>query len=158
MENTTNNYDIPLRERNLAEEQQHSIKVKELLENIEKYKKKIIELTSQLDLLESLSAASKIAKVQDEVKKHCEICLEKDQNITQLKIEKEEEKIQYEQRLIKAEQKLEKLELESVTDPLTRLGNRAKFEKDLHNLIVSETQFSATVIDIDNFKQLNDTY
>jgi predicted signal transduction protein with EAL and GGDEF domain len=156
--NNQSNYDIPLWKRNLAEEKQHSEKTKIFLENIEKYREKVSQLTAQVKLLDELSNIPSIANIQIQVKTDCKECLEKERKILQLKIEKEKEKIAYEQLLITREKDLKKLEIEGRTDSLTKLNNRKKFEQDLHNLVQSGREFSVAVIDIDYFKKINDTY
>lgn len=56
----------------------------------------------------------------------------------------------------------EELLLLSKTDPLTGIFNRAKFNEELENLIDYSrryrTPFSFVIFDIDNFKEINDTY
>ncbi|KJY83186.1 hypothetical protein TW81_09250 [Vibrio galatheae] len=55
-----------------------------------------------------------------------------------------------------------RLELEATTDPLTGLFNRRKFEQEVESALVeieqSDRYFSLAIIDIDFFKQINDTY
>ncbi|MCX7885259.1 MAG: sensor domain-containing diguanylate cyclase [Caloramator sp.] len=43
-------------------------------------------------------------------------------------------------------------------DSLTKLYNRRVFNREIDNLIKSNTKFSLVIYDIDNFKQINDTY
>jgi diguanylate cyclase (GGDEF)-like protein len=43
-------------------------------------------------------------------------------------------------------------------DPLTKLYNRRVFDREIESLIKSQTPFSLVIYDIDNFKQINDTY
>jgi diguanylate cyclase (GGDEF)-like protein len=43
-------------------------------------------------------------------------------------------------------------------DPLTRLYNRRVFDREVQNLIGSNTQFSLVIYDIDDFKKVNDGY
>lgn len=54
--------------------------------------------------------------------------------------------------------KLNNAVTESETDGLTGLNNRKKFEKDLELLIRNKSDFILVIIDIDNFKRINDTY
>lgn len=49
-------------------------------------------------------------------------------------------------------------EIQAVTDKLTGLGNRRAFEQALERLIVEEAAFSVLQVDLDYFKQVNDTY
>ena len=60
-------------------------------------------------------------------------------------------------------EKASEYELMSVTDPLTRVYNRGKFELELKKEINRVTRyqtdyFSVIFFDIDNFKKINDTY
>ncbi|TAG02939.1 MAG: EAL domain-containing protein [Betaproteobacteria bacterium] len=48
------------------------------------------------------------------------------------------------------------LEVRSLTDPLTELGNRLRFKSDVLKLIDSDTSFVLTLIDLDRFKSIND--
>ena len=54
------------------------------------------------------------------------------------------------------------LEIDIVTDELTKLYNRLFFNKQYHYLVTKyerfKTPFSMVIIDIDNFKKINDTY
>ena len=55
---------------------------------------------------------------------------------------------------------LQQLQLESLarTDMLTKAPNRAACDKTLDQMCDSRCEFSLILIDIDNFKQINDTY
>lgn len=53
---------------------------------------------------------------------------------------------------------LEQAVYDSTVDGLTKIFNRRKFEDDIHHLIKSEETFWLAIIDIDNFKVINDTY
>lgn len=44
------------------------------------------------------------------------------------------------------------------TDTLTKIGSRRRFEQDSLNLVRSNTPFHLAMIDLDNFKKINDTY
>ena len=44
------------------------------------------------------------------------------------------------------------------TDPLTELLNRSSWNDNLEKLSNSESSFAVVFIDIDNFKNINDTY
>jgi diguanylate cyclase (GGDEF)-like protein len=61
-----------------------------------------------------------------------------------------------------AEQRATQLELLSTTDPLTQLRNRMYFNKryreEWKRCSRHEIPFSVLMIDLDNFKQINDTY
>lgn len=50
------------------------------------------------------------------------------------------------------------MESASQHDFLTGIPNRSKFMEDLHAFIETETPCTVMMIDIDNFKQINDTY
>lgn len=51
-----------------------------------------------------------------------------------------------------------KLEYSSTHDSLTGIPNKALFEKDIDKMIQEEVIFSLVMIDIDNFKNINDLY
>ncbi|WP_333849713.1 sensor domain-containing diguanylate cyclase [Leclercia sp.] len=53
---------------------------------------------------------------------------------------------------------LEKAVHDSTTDGLTQIFNRRKFDIDTHSLASSKHTFFLAMIDIDNFKKINDTY
>ncbi|WP_314139674.1 diguanylate cyclase domain-containing protein [Buttiauxella noackiae] len=46
----------------------------------------------------------------------------------------------------------------SLTDSLTGLGTRRKFDRDIENIIENNNSFHLAMIDLDNFKSINDTY
>lgn len=46
----------------------------------------------------------------------------------------------------------------ATTDPLTKIGSRRKFEQDVLDLFNSRTPFHLAMIDLDNFKRINDTW
>ena len=46
----------------------------------------------------------------------------------------------------------------SETDGLTGINNRLKYDKDITELVLKKTPFALSVIDIDDFKKINDTY
>ncbi len=50
------------------------------------------------------------------------------------------------------------ISLEEILDPLTGVLSRAYSVKFVHSLITENTPFTFTIIDLDNFKQINDTY
>ncbi|MEO1271644.1 MAG: GGDEF domain-containing protein, partial [Myxococcota bacterium] len=53
---------------------------------------------------------------------------------------------------------VEKIQLQASTDPLTGLFNRRTLQERLDKLSEAKTQFALAVVDLDHFKQLNDTY
>ena len=57
---------------------------------------------------------------------------------------------------------LEKAHAESVTDSLTGIFNRKAFDRQINELVgknsVSKSPFALLMVDIDNFKHINDTY
>lgn len=55
-------------------------------------------------------------------------------------------------------QNLEKAVYESTTDGLTKIFNRRKFDNDTNELVKNKRTFYLAMIDIDNFKKINDTY
>ncbi|KZN97107.1 sensor domain-containing diguanylate cyclase [Aeribacillus sp. FSL K6-1121] len=52
----------------------------------------------------------------------------------------------------------EKLELLVITDPLTNLFNRKYFDEVVHQSFKEDQRGTLILIDVDNFKQINDTY
>lgn len=56
------------------------------------------------------------------------------------------------------QQNLERAVYESTTDGLTHIFNRRKFDNDMRNLIEKNQSFYLAIIDIDDFKKINDTY
>ncbi len=54
--------------------------------------------------------------------------------------------------------KFQMIKTRSRTDSLTGLLNRREFEKLLHQTCKEEQAFAVALIDIDNFKEINDTY
>ncbi|WP_034455534.1 sensor domain-containing diguanylate cyclase [Buttiauxella noackiae] len=46
----------------------------------------------------------------------------------------------------------------ATTDPLTKIGSRRKFDQDVLNLFHSRVPFHLAMIDLDNFKKINDTW
>ena len=56
------------------------------------------------------------------------------------------------------QEKIGKLNLASITDPLTGLRNRRGTQDAVDHLQASGTPFSVLALDIDHFKQVNDTY
>lgn len=53
---------------------------------------------------------------------------------------------------------IERAEDISFTDSLTGLGTRRKFDRDIKNIIENNNDFHLAMIDLDNFKSINDTY
>ncbi len=53
---------------------------------------------------------------------------------------------------------LEEISLDEILDPLTGILSRAYSVKFVHSLITENIPFTFTMIDLDNFKQINDTY
>jgi len=60
------------------------------------------------------------------------------------------------------QKKLAEMEVESTLDPLTKVGNRRRFQTALTRLVTnaheSGAQLSLAMIDVDHFKQINDTH
>jgi diguanylate cyclase (GGDEF)-like protein len=54
--------------------------------------------------------------------------------------------------------KIGKLNLASITDPLTGLRNRRGTQDAVEQLQASDTPFAVVALDIDHFKRVNDTY
>ena len=52
----------------------------------------------------------------------------------------------------------DELEQSAITDGLTKLHNRAEIQKRINERLVSGQTLSLLMLDIDNFKQVNDTY
>jgi len=55
-------------------------------------------------------------------------------------------------------ERISTVEMEALTDPLTRLGNRRAAEQRIEEDIADGTQFSLILIDLDRFKQVNDMH
>ncbi|RPH29531.1 GGDEF domain-containing protein [Buttiauxella warmboldiae] len=60
--------------------------------------------------------------------------------------------------IIQKQKKLEFAENLSMIDELTKLGTRRKFNTDIQELIENETCFYLAMIDLDNFKFINDNF
>lgn len=56
------------------------------------------------------------------------------------------------------QEKIGKLNLASITDPLTGLRNRRGTQDAVDHLQASDTPFAVVALDIDHFKRVNDTY
>lgn len=56
------------------------------------------------------------------------------------------------------QEKIGKLNLASITDPLTGLRNRRGTQDAVDQMLASGTPFSVVALDIDHFKRVNDTY
>jgi len=56
------------------------------------------------------------------------------------------------------QEKIGKLNLASITDPLTGLRNRRGTQDAVEQLQASDTPFAVVALDIDHFKRVNDTY
>ncbi len=63
---------------------------------------------------------------------------------------------------VKLELELEKAKAEATTDPLTGINNRRQFDRELKNFAIrhesDKKPFSLVILDIDDFKSINDTY
>ena len=53
---------------------------------------------------------------------------------------------------------IDEISLDEILDPLTGILNRSYSVKFVQSLIASNTPFTFTIIDLDNFKTINDTY
>ena len=69
-----------------------------------------------------------------------------------------EEIYQQHQKLEEMKMELEKAREEAQIDPLTGLLNRKEFEKRLKEFCLNKIPFSLILIDVDNFKKINDNY
>ena len=58
----------------------------------------------------------------------------------------------------KSKENLDKAMYDSTVDGLTNIYNRRKFDNDMASLIDQGESFYLAIIDIDNFKRINDTY
>lgn len=58
----------------------------------------------------------------------------------------------------KNNENLEQAVYDSTVDGLTQIFNRRKFDDDINHLIKSGKEFYLAIIDIDNFKKINDTF
>ncbi len=53
---------------------------------------------------------------------------------------------------------LERAEEEATMDPLTQVANRGSFDKAIEGWVESDDKFSLAMVDLDDFKKINDTY
>lgn len=60
--------------------------------------------------------------------------------------------------MVRLKGNLEAARAESLTDPLTLLGNRKSFEATMAKALAENAPFSLLLADIDRFKQFNDTF
>ncbi|MCP2004936.1 UNVERIFIED_ORG: diguanylate cyclase (GGDEF)-like protein [Buttiauxella agrestis ATCC 33320] len=60
--------------------------------------------------------------------------------------------------MVQKHKHLKEVETLSVTDTLTQAGTRRKFEQDAADLHNKNISFHLAIIDLDNFKQINDTF
>lgn len=60
--------------------------------------------------------------------------------------------------IIESNNEIKKARDISLTDGLTGILNRRSFDNDIEFLVLSETPFTLAIIDIDNFKHVNDHY
>lgn len=62
------------------------------------------------------------------------------------------------QKMLRLEQANASLLIASETDPLTRIGNRRFLDRKLSRMRVNASQIAFLLLDVDHFKELNDTY
>lgn len=60
--------------------------------------------------------------------------------------------------LVSLKEELEEAREQSLADYLTGVGNRAKFEMEIDSLIENNEEFSMSMFDVDNFKNINDKF
>lgn len=180
-------YDTPLEKRQLSPEeseieekrleqiqiifQQINIYNKKILSHLDKIDScrwKITTLEIELNLLTRLSGPEKIEKIQNHVKSECRKCLLIESEKNKVLIEKNQlegkvvkltaEKTQLEGKVNELWILNNKLIQAGYIDKLTKIWNRDKFNEDAKNLIEDWAQFSIAFLDIDHFKDINDTY
>lgn len=180
-------YNIPLNKRVLPKEDKISEekrleKIQAITNKIDYYKKEILSylweidifnsevstLQIELNVLKRISPSEKIKCIQNQVKAQCESCLtiqkEKEQTTKEIvklewKVKKLESQVEvFTWQVVKLESINNKLIEAGLTDKLTKIWNREKFNNDIKNHIEEWVAFSIAFIDIDHFKDINDTY
>lgn len=123
---------------------------------------KIIEYDNEGKVSRMIGAHENIHKrkmAQIELLKKNQLLQEGNLTLENLLTEKNKE---LEQKNLELEKKINEVEYLSVTDPLTTIGNRRKFEQNLEQEISRARRYnhslSMIMFDIDHFKQINDKY
>ncbi|QOL24536.1 diguanylate cyclase [Thalassotalea sp. LPB0316] len=143
-------------------------------ENLKKHHELNSALNSKLDeISHSIDVSESLNQVKDEIS-HKLLSIA---NIIEKKVDVEQDTHQKLERKLKAmeakvkqldtesktfERKLQKQIQKNFTDPLTKLGNRAAFDdamnKALNHHAKNQANTAVVVMDLDNFKQINDTF
>lgn len=57
-----------------------------------------------------------------------------------------------------ANERADQMALEALIDPLTGIGNRRKFDRELARISAGNGSYAVAIVDLDHFKVVNDTY
>jgi diguanylate cyclase len=114
---------------------------------------------------ESLSGATQklaVAQNRDQVKAVVETLVTSTREMREINKALEDRLILSKSEICNLQQSLEAIRAESLTDPLTGLGNRKYFDRSIEmavqNALVSGEPLSLLMFDIDHFKSFNDSY
>jgi diguanylate cyclase (GGDEF)-like protein len=107
------------------------------------------------DSFKRLANLDDIREVKDQLVK-----LARDLRQTVIDQQQEEERrnADFSQRVQDLESKLEVARREALTDPLTGIPNRAAFDRTIKNWMDQKSTFIVGMLDLDNFKSINDTH
>jgi diguanylate cyclase len=114
---------------------------------------------------DSLAGASKhlsIAEDRDQIKTVVETLVKSTREMQQTKTALEDRLLVSKQEISQLQQNLEAIRAESLSDPLTGLGNRKYFDRTLNAAVElagkQNEPLSLLMLDIDHFKSFNDNY
>jgi diguanylate cyclase len=114
---------------------------------------------------ESLSGATQklaVAQNRDQVKAVVETLVTSTREMREINKALEDRLILSKSEICNLQQSLEAIRAESLTDPLTGLGNRKYFDRSIEmavqNALVTGEPLSLLMFDIDHFKSFNDSY
>jgi diguanylate cyclase len=114
---------------------------------------------------DSLAGASKhlsIAEDRDQIKTVVETLVKSTREMQQTKTALEDRLLVSKQEISQLQQNLEAIRAESLSDPLTGLGNRKYFDRALNAAVElagkQNEPLSLLMLDIDHFKSFNDNY
>ena len=142
--------------------------------NLQKHHELNVQLNNKLgEISSSVEISDSLIEMKDEISQKLLVIasiIEKKVDVEQDSHKRLEDKLKAMEEKVKKldaesknfERKLHKQIQKNLTDPLTKLGNRAAFDEAM-NKAISEFQASAkssaiVVMDLDNFKTINDTY